>query len=140
MAAPLALVLSGGGSKGAFQVGFMEELILNRGVDVGIFGGVSTGAIQALGGAQGEVARLRNLWLAIKGPRDIYRKRFGGIVGGWQSKVRAISTASALAASWAACSAAPTRSTTPRPSAPRSRALPTRRSLHRRASGWSSAS
>ena len=36
MAQPLALVLSGGGSKGAFQVGFMEELILNRGVDVGI--------------------------------------------------------------------------------------------------------
>lgn len=82
MAAPLALVLSGGGSKGAFQVGFMEELILNRGVDVGIFGGVSTGSIQALGGAQGEVARLRDIWLAIEGPRDIYRKRFGGIIGG----------------------------------------------------------
>jgi NTE family protein len=82
MAAPLALVLSGGGSKGAFQVGFMEELILNRGVDVGIFGGVSTGSIQALGGAQGEVARLRDIWLGIEGPRDIYRKRFGGIIGG----------------------------------------------------------
>lgn len=82
MTAPLALVLSGGGSKGAFQVGFMEELILNRGINVGIFGGVSTGAIQALGGAQGEVVRLRDIWLDIKGPRDIYRKRFGGIIGG----------------------------------------------------------
>ncbi len=82
MAAPLALVLSGGGSKGAFQVGFMEELILNRGVEIGIFGGVSTGSIQALGGAQGEVARLRDIWLDIKGPRDIYRKRFGGMIGG----------------------------------------------------------
>jgi NTE family protein len=82
MAAPLALVLSGGGSKGAFQVGFMEELILNRGIDVGIFGGVSTGAIQALGGAQGQVGRLRDIWLDIRGPRDIYRKRFGGIIGG----------------------------------------------------------
>ena len=47
VAGALALVLSGGGSKGAFQVGFMEELILNRGVDIGIFGGVSTGSIQA---------------------------------------------------------------------------------------------
>lgn len=82
MAAPLALVLSGGGSKGAFQVGFMEELILNRGVDIGIFGGVSTGAIRALGGAQGQIDRIRDLWLEIEGSRDIYRKRVGGIVGG----------------------------------------------------------
>lgn len=82
MAAPLALVLSGGGSKGAFQVGFMDELILNRGIDVGIFGGVSTGAIQALGGAQGDIVRLRDIWLGINGPRDVYRKRFGGIIGG----------------------------------------------------------
>jgi len=48
----LAMVLSGGGSKGAFQVGVMEELILNRGVSFEIFGGVSTGALQAVGLAE----------------------------------------------------------------------------------------
>ncbi len=41
----LAVVLSGGGAKGAFQVGVLDELISNRGVRVDIFAGVSTGAI-----------------------------------------------------------------------------------------------
>lgn len=77
----LALVLSGGGAKGAFQVGAMEELILKRGVDFEIFGGVSTGAIQAVGGAQNQIKELKELWLGIKKNSDIYKKRWG-LIGG----------------------------------------------------------
>ncbi len=49
MAGGLAIVLSGGGAKGAFQVGVVHELVVNRGVRLDIVAGVSTGAIQALG-------------------------------------------------------------------------------------------
>ena len=42
-----ALVLSGGGAKGSFQIGAMEELILNRGLDFEILCGVSVGALNA---------------------------------------------------------------------------------------------
>ena len=78
----LAMVLSGGGSKGAFQVGVMEELILNRGVSFNIFGGVSTGAIQAVGGAQDQIEKLKGFWLNIKSNKDIYKKR-QGLIGGF---------------------------------------------------------
>lgn len=81
MAGGLAVVLSGGGAKGAFQVGVLDELVTRRGVRVDVFAGVSTGAIQALGGAQDDVPGLLAAWLAIKGNRDVYRPR-GGIVGG----------------------------------------------------------
>ncbi len=82
MAGGLALVLSGGGAKGAFQVGVLDELIVRRGVRVDIFAGVSTGAIQALGGAQDDVPGLLDAWLAIRGNRDVYRDRPGGLIGG----------------------------------------------------------
>lgn len=78
----LALVLSGGGAKGAFQVGVLDELIVRRGVQVNIFAGVSTGAIQALGGAHDDVPGLVAAWLAIRGNRDVYRDRPLGLVGG----------------------------------------------------------
>ena len=42
-----ALVLSGGGAKGSFQIGAMEELIFNRGLDFEILCGVSVGALNA---------------------------------------------------------------------------------------------
>lgn len=76
------MVLSGGGAKGAFQVGVMDELIARRGVRVDVFAGVSTGAIQALGGAQDDVPGLLAAWKAIRGDRDVYRDRPLGVVGG----------------------------------------------------------
>jgi len=82
MTAPLAIVLSGGGARGAFQVGALEELLVHRGVQAGIFCGVSTGAIQALGGAQDDIAGLRDVWLSLRRNSDVYRKRFLGIVSG----------------------------------------------------------
>ncbi len=81
MAGGLAVVLSGGGAKGAFQVGVLDELISNRGVKFDIFAGVSTGAIQALGGAMNDMPRLLNEWQTIKGDGDIYKKRPLGAVG-----------------------------------------------------------
>jgi NTE family protein len=77
----IAMVLSGGGAKGAFQVGVMERLIAERGVPVKIFGGVSTGAIQALGGAQNDIAGLKAVWTGINSNKDIYSKRFLGLGG-----------------------------------------------------------
>lgn len=81
MAGRLAIVLSGGGAKGAFQVGVLDALINNHGVKPKIVVGTSTGAIQALGVAQNDVAGLVAVWSAIKGNGDIYTGR-AGIIGG----------------------------------------------------------
>lgn len=76
--ARLAVVLSGGGAKGAFQVGVLDALINEHGIRPAIAVGTSTGAIQALGVAQDDIDGLREVWLGIKGDRDIYKDR-GGI-------------------------------------------------------------
>jgi NTE family protein len=81
MAGGLAMVLSGGGAKGAFQVGVMDALIRERGVKFDIFAGVSTGAIQALGGAMNDIPGLVNEWTSIRGNNDIYKKRPLGLAG-----------------------------------------------------------
>ena len=62
MAGELAVVLSGGGAKGAFQVGVLDELITNRGVKVDIAVGTSTGSIQALAVAQDDIPKLLQMW------------------------------------------------------------------------------
>ena len=77
MAGGLALALSGGGAKGAFQVGVIHELIIHHGVDFETVSGTSTGAIQAAGVAQDEVDRLLDFWTGIRGNDDIYRGRGG---------------------------------------------------------------
>ena len=79
MAGGLALALSGGGAKGAFQVGVLDELIEQRGVDFETVTGTSTGAIQAAAVAQDDVGRLLDFWTGIKGNDDIYRGR-GGMI------------------------------------------------------------
>ncbi|WP_199857182.1 patatin-like phospholipase family protein [Sphingomonas sp. EC-HK361] len=80
MATRLAIVLSGGGAKGAFQVGALDALINTHGVRPAIVVGTSTGAIQALAVAQDDIAGLLDTWLGIRGNRDIYRDR-GGVAG-----------------------------------------------------------
>nr|WP_298930521.1 patatin-like phospholipase family protein [uncultured Erythrobacter sp.] len=77
MAGGLGLALSGGGAHGAFQVGVLDELIERRGVDFETVVGTSTGAIQAAGVAQNDIARLLDLWTGIRGNDDIYRSRGG---------------------------------------------------------------
>lgn len=80
MPSRLAIVLSGGGAKGAFQVGVLDALINKHGITPAIVVGTSTGAIQALGVAQNDVMGLLSVWLGLKGEQDIYKKR-GGIAG-----------------------------------------------------------
>lgn len=77
----LAVVLSGGGSKGAFQVGVLDELVQRQELDVGLYAGISTGAIQALGAAADRIGELRAVWERIESDRDIYKKRFLGLIG-----------------------------------------------------------
>ena len=77
MAKKLAIVLSGGGAKGAFQVGVLDALITTHGVKPAIAVGTSTGAIQALGVAQDDIAGLLKVWTGIKGNSDIYTDRSG---------------------------------------------------------------
>jgi len=93
-----ALVLSGGGAKGSFQIGVMEELILNRGLDFDILCGVSVGALNAsflaqalfdpnhpevsLQNLKNSFITLRRLWLEeITGNESVYFKRPGGDAG-----------------------------------------------------------
>jgi NTE family protein len=100
-----ALVLSGGGAKGSFQIGAIEELILNRGLDFEILCGVSVGALNAsflaqaffdpirpdvsLQNLKDTFLTLRRVWLKeIVGNESVYLKRTGvdaGIVLGADS-------------------------------------------------------
>ena len=80
MAGELAIVLSGGGAKGAFQVGVLDALIQDKKVNFNIAVGTSTGAIQAAAVAQDDIPRLIQFWTSIKKPDDIYRKRGGTLL------------------------------------------------------------
>jgi len=85
MPGELAIVLSGGGAKGAFQVGVLDALIQDKKVNFGVSVGTSTGAIQAAAVAQNDIPRLIDFWTSIKKPDDVYKKRGGlllDIIGG----------------------------------------------------------
>ncbi len=86
-----ALVLGGGGARGAFQVGMLEELVLHRGLDFQILRGVSVGALNAaflaqaptaddsLANLQAKVRELSALWRQeIEGNHSVYGHRAGG--------------------------------------------------------------
>src|SRR4051812_18585740 len=77
MAGELAIVLSGGGAKGAFQVGVLDALIQDKKVDFHIAVGTSTGSIQAAAVAHDDIPRLIQFWTSIKKTDHIYRKRGG---------------------------------------------------------------
>ena len=75
MAGGLAIVLSGGGAKGAFQVGVLQALIGRKKVSFETAVGTSTGAIQAAAVAQDDIPSLVKFWTDLKGPDDIYKSR-----------------------------------------------------------------
>lgn len=77
-----ALVLSGGGAKGSFQVGALDYLLNVKKMNFDIICGVSVGSLNASMVAQGDFPKLLELWQGIKSNRDIYRKKFLGILGG----------------------------------------------------------
>lgn len=80
MAGGLAIVLSGGGAKGAFQVGVLQALIAHKKVDFELAVGTSTGAIQAAAVAQDDIPSLVKFWTDLKGPDDIYKNRGGTLL------------------------------------------------------------
>ncbi|NLW47247.1 MAG: hypothetical protein GXY86_07920 [Firmicutes bacterium] len=82
-----ALVLAGGGSKGAFEVGAIDYLVREKGLDFDIYLGTSVGALNVgiLSQSQSyhqlcrQVQVLKKLWLGIKGSNSIYHKNLFGI-------------------------------------------------------------
>ena len=83
------LVLSGGGSHGAFQVGVLERLV-ETGAEFDMFCGVSVGALNASILAQHQtladgVAQLRGIWDTIN-TRSVYRHwlPFSWLTGLWR--------------------------------------------------------
>lgn len=88
MAGGLAIVLSGGGAKGAFQVGVLQALISRKKVNFETAVGTSTGSIQAAAVVQDDIPSLVKFWTDLKGPDDIYKSRGGtflSIIGGQPS-------------------------------------------------------
>lgn len=91
-----ALVLSGGGAKGAFQVGAVRYLVEDAGFDFRVLAGVSTGSLNAVKLAHApydpddpersrqnllrELDDLERIWREIRGNRSIYR----GTLSGWK--------------------------------------------------------
>lgn len=81
------LVLSGGGAKGAWQVGALQRLVEGDAA-YGVVTGTSVGALNAAALAQyrvGEearaVERLSALWRGIRGNHSIYKKWWWGLLG-----------------------------------------------------------
>ena len=85
-----ALVLSGGGVKGAFEAGAVYHLVVQRGCDFGEFSGVSVGALNAVFLAQAQEASdaneshanlvdqseaLVSLWQSLRSSHDFARNR-----------------------------------------------------------------
>jgi NTE family protein len=82
---PMALVLSGGGAKGAWEAGVASEL-LARGAPIRLVAGSSAGALNAAMVADGRLDRLESVWRSIT-REQIYLLRpavvFGGLLPGW---------------------------------------------------------
>lgn len=89
-----ALVLAGGGARGSYQVGMLEELVINEGLDFQTIRGVSVGALNAAFLAQAprkpdsraelakQVLELKDLWTKeITGNDSVYTERVGGLLG-----------------------------------------------------------
>jgi NTE family protein len=75
----IALVLSGGGGKGAFQVGALE-VFFERGYQFDIVSGISVGALNGAMVVTNQFQQLRQLWQTI-GQNDILKSRsLGGVI------------------------------------------------------------
>lgn len=83
--APTALVLSGGGAKGAWEAGAAAELI-EAGLPVALVAGSSAGALNAAVVAAGRADRLEAFWRGIERDR-VYSLRapvaLAGLLPGW---------------------------------------------------------
>lgn len=83
--APVAVVLSGGGAKGAWEAGVAGALI-ERGVPIRLVAGSSAGALNAAMIADGRIDRLAALWGSVT-REQVYALRpsvvFAGLLPGW---------------------------------------------------------
>ena len=83
--APTALVLSGGGAKGAYEAGVAAELVERR-LPIRLVAGSSAGALNAAMIADGRIGRLEALWRGLTRDR-VYSLRprvfFAGLLPGW---------------------------------------------------------
>jgi NTE family protein len=83
--APVALVLSGGGAKGAWEAGAAVTLI-EAGVPVRLVAGSSAGALTAAMLADGRLDRLQQLWRSLS-REQVFTLRtgvfFAGLLPGW---------------------------------------------------------
>src|SRR5258705_1161435 len=83
--APTALVLSGGGAKGAYEAGVAPAFV-ERGLPIRLVAGSSAGALNAAMVADGRVDRLEALWRGLSRGR-VYSLRtrvlFAGLLPGW---------------------------------------------------------
>ena len=78
-----ALVMSGGGARGAFEVGVVDYLVHDVGLDFDVITGVSVGALNAAMLAQADGAdelsdqleALKDVYFGIRSYRDIFLKR-----------------------------------------------------------------
>jgi len=80
------LVLSGGGTKGAFEVGAEQVLREEGGYEWERIFGVSVGALNGALLAQGEYQRLRDVWRTIR-QEDAYRKVWWPVIA-WRLAVQ----------------------------------------------------
>ena len=83
--APTALVLSGGGAKGAYEAG-VAAVLVERGLAIRLVAGSSAGALNAAMLAGGRPDRLEALWRGLSRDR-VYSLRtrvlFAGLLPGW---------------------------------------------------------
>jgi len=86
------LVMSGGGSKGAFTQGVLTELVRNN-YEYEFVSGVSVGALQAsmisqypIGVLDDAVNALDDIWLGLTGNKDIYKRWIWGMLAGLIAK------------------------------------------------------
>jgi NTE family protein len=103
-----ALVMSGGGSKGAFELGAVDYLVNERGLDFQVIAGVSTGSLNAtmlaqgtgLDGLRDQLEQLKEIWYSSPRPvsttRNLYGRRYSA--GSIRISCRRLASSSASAA------------------------------------------
>lgn len=73
------VVMAGGGSKGAFQVGVLKAL-LEKGYKFNAAYGTSTGGLQSAGLAHAGIDALENVWLNIENKKDIFKFNWSTLI------------------------------------------------------------
>jgi len=71
----ICISLSGGGSNGIIQVGYLK-FFYEKGVEFEVIAGTSTGSLQGAMYAQGDFPKLLKIWTDIRNHKDIYCHHF----------------------------------------------------------------